>query len=392
MPTDEERAATILEAVEAESLDRLEPLASVEQSRDDWPRWRAFDIASIVEGCFHEQVDPVTLDHAQEQRWQERLEGCFAFPPRDGPASTPIEQTRRYWLLADEERAGTIALATSAARGPWLIVRSLYVDPPHRRRGLAGELLDRLADAAHRHGLAGLRLGTCWTWQKALRFYLARGFWVTSWKHDIQLALEPRLPERRFTVEGDQAALDIVQQGRLHRLFVARKSGHLLELEELPARDEIHRRVGHLAIATFAVHLALGGWPLVRSEEQWSQRFRWADAGQPEGLAYKIAVFEDIATEAGWVVDTTPIPDMVRWRAWGRGEEHGRTQQRLRDLEVVLSARGFRLDPARRDSLRELDPYVALEQLLRHAVTAPSEDAWWTAADQLLEQRRRRRG
>ena len=42
-----------------------------------------------------------------------------------------------------------------------------------------------------------------------------------------------------------------------------------------------------LARATLAVHLAAGH----------------SDIGQPEGLAYKIGIFERVARESGWVVD-----------------------------------------------------------------------------------------
>jgi len=62
------------------------------------------------------------------------------------------------------------------------------------------------------------------------------------------------------------------------------------------------------APGTFAVHLALAGWPLIRSKENWEHRYRWSDAGEPEGLAYKIEIFEAVSRKRGFEVRTPRIP------------------------------------------------------------------------------------
>jgi hypothetical protein len=51
-----------------------------------------------------------------------------------------------------------------------------------------------------------------------------------------------------------------------------------------------------------ALHLAVRGLPLVRGETEAARADRWCDIGEPEGLAYKIGIFERVAREDGWRV------------------------------------------------------------------------------------------
>jgi hypothetical protein len=54
--------------------------------------------------------------------------------------------------------------------------------------------------------------------------------------------------------------------------------------------------------------VSLAGWPLIRSEEAWERRWHWSGAGEPEGLAYKIEIFEAVYRERGFDVRTPRIP------------------------------------------------------------------------------------
>ena len=43
----------------------------------------------------------------------------------------------------------------------------------------------------------------------------------------------------------------------------------------------------------------------------WAERRKSSDVGQPEGLAYKIEVFEAVARRDGWMVGTPRIPGIA---------------------------------------------------------------------------------
>jgi GNAT superfamily N-acetyltransferase len=375
-----------LDAVETEvvSAGWIEPVGA---GVDERMLWRACDVALLTEGCFHRRVEPEQLDEVAMRPWIERLRGDFIVPALDAP-DAPFEPERRHWLLDRGRRVGIIKLGVSRFRGPWLFVHSLWVRPEERRRGIAGDRLEALARVAARHDLVGLRLATSWTWQNSLRFYLARNFWVYMWKHDIQLVLEPALPLRRLVQNGDAAHFELVEGGEPRRLWTARRADDRLVLEQEHADRSGDVEIDHRARATFAMLLALAGWPLVRSEDHWARRYHSSDVGEPEGLAYKIGVFESVARDRGWVVDTVEIPGLDRWQAWARGEEHGCDTQQLRDLEIVLHERTWKLDDAWRERIRGLDRAFALDTLLRRAVTAASFDEWLATARQLLEQGR----
>ncbi len=386
MEEDEERAGARLSAIAAEAgaAGWIEPLPA---DREQWMLWRACDLASILEGCFHVRLMPQEIDEATEQQWVPRLKGTFVLPSRNGPEQQPYEPEQHCWLLDAGQRVGTIRLSTSRFRGRWLTVSSLYVWPDRRGRGVASRVLDGIAGLASGNALVGVRLSTSWTWQNSLRFYLARGFWVRLWKHDIELVLEPGLPERWFRIDEDVASLGVIDRGQSRVLYEARREGDRLILAE-PSADDLDAELRFLASGTFSLLLALAGWPLVRSEEHWIRRYDGSDAGIIEGLAYKIGCFEQVAREHEWAVDTPRIPGLDRWQAWARGEEHGIMKQSQRDLDSVLRARGWRLDDARREQLCDVDPYFAHEQLLRRAVTAGSLDEWWQDAAQLLDRRK----
>jgi hypothetical protein len=74
--------------------------------------------------------------------------------------------------------------------------------------------------------------------------------------------------------------------------------------------SETHPELPHHAATTLALHLAVRGWPLIRSNEHWKRRWHWSDLGMPEGLACKIALFENEAAECGYDVRTPRIPNL----------------------------------------------------------------------------------
>ncbi len=195
-------------------------------------------------------------------------------------------------------------------------MNSLYVLPPHRRRGTASRILEALDDAARRQGILGIRIDAHWTWHRSIRFYLARSMWVWSWKREIGLGFDSALPPYRIDVDGEVAEFSIGRDEARQVLWRARRAGTRLDLEETTALrrleandDDLHTVL--CSLATLSVALALRGWPLIRSDAAWAERRKSSDVGQPEGLAYKIEVFEAVARRDGWMVRTPRIPGIA---------------------------------------------------------------------------------
>lgn len=261
----------------------------------DERRFALWDLASLVEGELGERVDPDALAPEAERRWRERL----GESGREWPGGELYR--RRYWVLgADGEVAGTVAV-DNWTRGPGqLAVSSLYLRPQARGRGLAAGVLDDVYGAAAAEGLPGYRLEAHWTWQHAVRYYLRRGLWVVGWKHSLALARMPQLPPYRVR-EQDGRLLLLVREGARGwvPLLAAGCEGRWLRLDETAAYRATDGWVHGYARSTLALHLALAGRPLVRGPQWWAEAWRWADTGEPEGLAYKIEHFEQLAAAAG---------------------------------------------------------------------------------------------
>jgi GNAT superfamily N-acetyltransferase len=280
----------------------LEPLATDD---DDTRSWNLCELASLAEGQFHERLDVSRL--SEDERLAQERRVSFEGQPLGSPHG---EYRWPYWLLADGRRVGTLAIATMYSGLDLVSISSLYVDPAVRRRNIARRALEAVHRAALGNGAGGIRLDTSWTWQPAVRFYARIGMWVRSWKHDLVFTWERGLPPYRVDFGKSQASFLIQQEGRWRAVVTARRLGDRLgwEAGDLEGASGVMSR----SIAgTLAVHLALAGWPLVRSEENWERRWHWSDGGEPEGLAYKIEIFEALSRQRGFVVLTPRIPGIL---------------------------------------------------------------------------------
>lgn len=321
------------------------------------PGFRRRDLASVVEGALGACVDPHSLTASREQELRARL-GEFGQARKDEDTDDEDMDRRRYWIYAtgepgpgienksedrhedgrgagddhshrQEDRrdhrrdgapgqgpVGTIAVDTWPTGAGALRIWSLYVHPVARRRGLASAVLDTVYEACRAEGLHGFRLDAYWTWQNSVRHYLNRGLWVTSWKHALVLSRLSYLPRYEVREYGRELAF-LVTAGpatpasgspEMMPLLVAGSEGGRLRLRETTEGCALMRdqrdAVRLYARSTLALHLAVRGRPLTRGEAEWAEADGWGDLGEPEGLAYKIGVFERVAREAGWRVNS----------------------------------------------------------------------------------------
>jgi GNAT superfamily N-acetyltransferase len=278
----------------------IEPLAD---DPGETRRWLDCEIASLVEGRFFTTLDPRAMTPETRALWEPRVTA-------DGePLSSPHGQgffRVAYWLRDGGERAGTIGLGTWYMGIGLLTISSLYVWPSHRGRGVARRALLRAREAVCEQGGRGLRVPAYWTWQEAVRFYLGLGLWVSNWKHSLVFRWDPGLPEHRIEIGDRGARFSIVRRGgAVEPLIEATREGDRLGWNELPALREA--RI-HQAVDTFSVALALRGWPLLRTDRSWDERYDHFDGGYPEGLAGKIEIFEAYDRKCGFEVRTPRIP------------------------------------------------------------------------------------
>jgi GNAT superfamily N-acetyltransferase len=273
--------------------------------------WIDCELASLVENRFFVPCDPRAFTPAWRAEWSPT---AIRDGTRLGNPHARVKYAVPYWILDAGERVGTIALATSSLGGALVTVSSLYLYPEHRGRGVAGRTLRLARDAMADLGLDGLRVPTWWTWQPAVRRYLGLGMWVHNWKHELVFAWRRGQRDHRIAVDEREATFSLARDGDAELLITARRDGDRLGWMESPRLAELiasGSREARDAPGTFALALALRGWPLIRSAEHWNDRHGWSDCGDPEGLAYKIEIFEAIDRRHGFQICTPRLPGIA---------------------------------------------------------------------------------
>ncbi|MFL6259281.1 MAG: GNAT family N-acetyltransferase [Thermoanaerobaculia bacterium] len=276
----------------------IEPLSTDEGETKAWMLW---ELASLVEGHLHVQLDGTRLSEEERLDYECRVSDSHPFGSPHGGYSRP------FWLLAGGRHVGTIAIGTFYYGMDLISILSLYVAPAERRRGIARQALEAVFRAALANGAGGIRLDSNWTWQPSLRFYARIGMWI--WKHNLVFTWQPELPPYRVEIEGSQARFLIQQEDQWRLMVTAQNLGERLGWEAADLKD-LPIEMSHCIPGTFALHLALAGWPLIRSDEAWERRYDWSDAGEPEGLAYKIEIFEAVFRERGFEIRAPRIPGL----------------------------------------------------------------------------------
>lgn len=305
--------------------------AFVGDDPDEQRAWLDWDLASLAENRLGDTTDPRTLGDLRRSDWLLR-----ATDERQVSVAHRSRYEQCYWLLHEGERTGTLALSRSTLGTRYAFVASFYVLPAFRGQRIGARALGALSDALAKHGL-GLRLETCWCWQRSVRYYLASGMWVFMWKRDLMFVRAPDTPPPIVAFEGDRAAL-AVDRGGIHvTLAVAARHDDRLKVTLAPehAKDETLGQAYWWADSTLALACALRGFPLIESQQAWDERW-CGDAGAPEALAYKISVWEARTRQRGWRCDTPTIPGL-RYPTWT--ELQVKWQQEREELDRLVVRR-----------------------------------------------------
>ncbi len=266
------------------------PLAN---DKDDLQRMADYDLSSLVSYRYGLDIEPDAFraDPKLRKHWLDAAldEGEY-FGHYFGFGKRP------YWIVHEGERIGTTGyLVRANSCETTLEFSSVYVRPGYRRQGWASRTLRHIKNVAFEAGVDRVYLHCDWGDQSALRFYLQRGFWVQSWKRDVRLYISKGKPRLRVVAEGRQATFFV--EDRV--VAVADNRGHRLgwQLAET-VDDELRWDVE----ATAAVYLALIGWPIIRSDQEWQSQIRngITDCGDFENLAQRIRRFERHLRSQDW--------------------------------------------------------------------------------------------
>ncbi|HKH46472.1 MAG TPA: GNAT family N-acetyltransferase [Thermoanaerobaculia bacterium] len=211
----------------------IEPLALEEGETRDW---NARELASLLEGHFHQQLDVTRLSDEERLAYERRV--GFDGRPLASPHSG---YSQPFWLLADGQRAGTLAIGTMYSGLNLISISSLFVDPAMRRRNLARHALEAVFRAAISNNAGGIRLDASWTWQSAVRFYARIGMWIWMWKHNLVFTWQPELPPYRVEIGEAEARFLIQQDDKWHTAVTARNLGERLGWEARRSRASANR-------------------------------------------------------------------------------------------------------------------------------------------------------
>jgi len=265
--------------------------------------WADCDLASLAENRLGDTTDPRALKSPLRAQWRERV-GASRWC---SPAKRDVDAC--FWLHDGPRRVGTIALSRFRLGSSRLRLSSLYVFPNHRRCGAATRALDRLRAVFGNRGY-GIRLETCWSWQSAVGFYLRRGFWLRMWKRELDFYADPDVPPAIVHVSDQTASISIDLESERIVLAQAERANEGLTFNLSDNHpDSRVRELAWDASSTLSLVLALRGWPLIRSQELWDE-CRGSDAGAPEALAHRIAIWEAWDRERGFRVETPKIPGL----------------------------------------------------------------------------------
>ncbi len=161
----------------------------------------------------------------------------------------------RWWVTVQGREAGVLAVARFTSGDGLLPVFALYVDPPHRRGGVAADAIALAELGARSAGLAGVRMEVPWGWRRGLRYLLARGFWVRRWARTSPCSAGPSrrgTPSRSTATRPPSPSAWARRPSHPHPRHPRRRPPHLGADRRVPRAPRRpgplrrgHRRRGH---------------------------------------------------------------------------------------------------------------------------------------------------
>lgn len=271
-------------------------------------RWLDRELAAHVEAWHGALLDPAAFTDGDRAR-------CHALLAPHPPVSPvdPGSFYARWWVTAQGREAGALAVARFTSGDGLLPVFSLYVDPTHRRGGVAADAVALAELAARSVGLAGVRMDVPWGWRRGLRYLLSRGFWVRRWARNVTLQRGAFATRHAIAIDGDAATLTLRLGASREPLIRATRAGDRLGWERSAACRALladpHRYEEVIdAEATLSLALALEGWPLVRTDDAWRRSGAVLNAATSESLLRRIVAWEAALEARGVALEGPRVP------------------------------------------------------------------------------------
>lgn len=283
-------------------------LAPVSAAFTENERWVDRELAAHIEAWTGARLDPAHFTEAERARCHARL---AAHPP-PSPV-VPESFYTRWWIIVQGREAGVLATARFTSGDGLLPLFSLYVDPAHRRAGVAADAIGLAELGARAVGLSGVRHEVPWGWRAGLRYLLTRGFWVRRWARHVTLQRGAFASRLEVVVEGDEATLALREGAARERLVRATHDGARLTWERTALcramlADPARYAEATDAEATLALSLALEGFALVRGDDAWRRSTSPIHTVTPESLLRRILAWEAALEARGVRLEGPRVP------------------------------------------------------------------------------------
>ena len=219
--------------------------------------WADWDLAILVENRCQHEVDPRGWAAEERQSWRKR---CL-LPTERCLEPEAWREFFHFWVCAESERVGIVAVKKPEFRSRDLFVGSLYILPPFRGKKWGHAVLNWIQQVGRSLGYSGIQLETDLQWLPAVRYYLHHQFWWLEGKERLVLSQNLDFPKHRFVLQ-DSLAMFQIYEARLQAVLYAEWLENKVHWEESPRLLSAGLRpIREMALNTFRLYLMLEGWP-----------------------------------------------------------------------------------------------------------------------------------